>query len=436
MNDAVLARAPARAVVNLAAIRHNMGILKRVCADLGSTPMVVLKADAYGHGAVRIARELTKVGVEAFATATVVEAVELRNNGVTAAKILVLGAPLPEDLQLVLQHRLDVMITSLDVAHAVTVFCAPLDAPLNVHIYVETGMTRLGLSADDAPKALETLSAAQSIKVVGVCSHFAESDSPESNYVEEQMATFDRAVRAVHQHPLGRNLRLDIHFGNSGALLDARFHVWLGQRYHGGFSRPGIALYGYYPQVSHRCPELSQEPSATRPWTKQILRHETADEQLAEAMMLVVRVTNVMEVEAGTSVGYSRTWTAPKRCLIGTLGIGYADGYPRLSSNKAQVSIRGQYYRVVGNVCMDMTMVSLGDPDGPGRFVVPGDDAIMFGPGGLSATELAWHCETIHYELLSGLTRRVQRIYIDDEELLREQLEHRRLVDTERSSRL
>merc|ERR1719375_2499868 len=110
-------------------------------------------------------------------------------------------------------------------------------------------------------------------------------------------------------------------------------------------------------------------------------------------MTFVARVTHVTTVEPGTGVGYGRTWKATARCRIATLGVGYADGYPRAASRKAQVAIRGRYYPIAGNVCMDMTMVNLGDEGGPGGEIQVGDDAILFGPGGLTAAELAWHCD-------------------------------------------
>lgn len=346
---------------------------------------------------------------------------ELRVHGVCNAQILVLGAPMQDDVVLLQQYRLDTVISSLDVAIAVARNVGTKEtgaALLTVHLYVETGMMRLGLRPVDIPKALEILCAARHIRIVGICSHFAESDNPESGFVAEQMGDFDLAVNAVRQHPLGKDLQLDVHFGNSGALLDKRFHELLGQKYPGGLSRPGIALYGCYPQVSQKRPdvELGQLVDVSRQeWTREICRHSTASEQLAEAMTLSVKVMNIMAVDAGISVGYSRTWRTPQRCLIATLGIGYADGYPRSTSNKAHVAVRGRYYPIAGNVCMDMTMINLGDPDGPGREVCVGDDAILFGPGGLTASEVAWHCGTIQHELLCGLTRRVQRLYIDDE---------------------
>jgi len=363
-------------------------------------------------------------GINAFATATVVEAVELRQAGLISAKILVLGAPLPADVPLLLQFRLDTMISSLEVAAVVAEFARPEsmdDVPLNVHLYVETGMTRLGLQPYEIPRALELLRGAKHVKIVGMCSHFTESDNPQSEYVLKQMDNFDLALRAVKEHPLGKDLELDVHFGNSGALIDARFHEHLKGRYPGGISRPGVSLYGCYPQQSarHTALELGQTADVRhQEWVKrEICLHNTAAEQLAEAMTLVAKVTNVMVVEKGQSVGYSRTWCAPDRCVIATLGIGYADGYPRAASNKAQVSIRGRYYPIAGNVCMDMTMVNLGEVNGLGREVQVGDDAVLFGPGGFTASELAFHCGTIQHELLSGLTRRVQRIYINDEEV-------------------
>ena len=370
----VRARAPARAIVNLAAIRNNTELLQRAAADLGSQVMAVLKADAYGHGAVRVAHAMAECGVNAFAVATVVEAVELRCGGIADAKILVLGAPMPGDVPLLMRYSLDCMVSSYDVAARIARVTSEAGDPrpgdtstagrLGVHLYIETGMTRLGVLPDEVPRVLDVLHSAVlegRIALSGLCTHFAEADDPASDYVADQLKRFDVAVAAVHAHPLALRNAADIpvHISNSAALLDARFHEVLRQ-YGSSYVRPGCALYGLYPEVCHRRGEhelgekVAEGPR--RVWVKELAIHSAMDGQLEEAMTFVAAVANVMEVPAGTTVGkcssflrllskskeaagtgYSRTTTTEERCLIATLGVGYADGYPRAASRKAQV---------------------------------------------------------------------------------------------------
>lgn len=420
-------QAPARATVNLAAIRHNVCLLKAAAADLGSRIMAVIKADAYGHGAVRVAQTMVACGVEAFAVATVVEAVELRCGGVSTAKVLVLGAPLPGDLPIMEKYNLDVMISSLEVATRVQrkVASLPGSGALSVHLYVETGMTRLGLKPDEIHQALEILFHTRRVKISGVCTHFAEADDAESHFLEQQLQEFDAALSVISKHQISEG-EVAVHISNSAALLDARFHELL-RKYKASYVRPGVALYGFYPQVAHRrnehtLGEMVAESKNTqrRVWVRDLGIHSAIVGQLEEVMTFQAKITHIMHVEQGTTVGYSRTWVAPEQCLIATLGVGYADGYPRAGSRKAQVSIRGRYYPIAGNICMDMCMVNLGISTGPGQEVQVGDDAVLFGPGGITASELAFHCDTIHWEILTGVQKRVYREYVDDENGVRE----------------
>jgi alanine racemase len=435
----VRSHAPARALINLAAIRHNVRLLQASASDLGSSIMGVIKADGYGHGAVQVARTMVDCGVDAFAVATLVEAVELRCAGIDKATILVLGAPIPGDIPVMASYRLDLMVSSVEVAERVGRVAKSL-APgqsLNVHIYIETGMMRLGLKPNEVTKGLDALESVDRVHLVGVCTHFAEADDPHSEFVVEQLRKMDEALAAVHKHPLYTSPihipylhkgDIAVHISNSAALLDARFHELL-RKYKASYVRPGVALYGFYPEVAHRRSDhVLGEPADAprRVWVKDLAVHEAVTGQLEEAMTFVAKVVNIMEVDKGETVGYSRTFTAPQKCRIATLGVGYADGYPRSASRKSQVAIRGRYYPIAGNVCMDMVMVNLGDAESPGKEVEIGDDAILFGPGGITAGELAWHCDTIHYEILTGVQKRVLRVYVDDETGVRD----RRRQDT------
>ena len=362
---------------------------------------------------------------------------ELRVGGIPHhIKILVLGAPMPADVPIMIEWHLDAMLSSVAVAQRVAsvVTAMPLDKPgsINVHLYVETGMTRLGVMPDEVGTTLDAFHGAGArVNLVGFCTHFAEADDPESDYTTRQLAAFRTALERVRSHPMFQEAKIDVHVSNSAALLDAQVHELI-RGFESAYVRPGIALYGFYPEIASVPNDVASHWSAGEPmssahlgegrrvWVRGLELHPSIKGQLEEALTLTAKVTNIIEVEAGTSVGYSRTWRAPTKCRIATLGCGYADGYPRGASNKAKVAIRGHWFPIVGNVCMDMTMVSLGDDGGAGAAVEVGDEAILFGRGGITASELAHHCGTIHYEILTGVQKRVARVY-DNETPVREE---------------
>jgi alanine racemase len=343
--------------------------------------MAVVKADAYGHGAVPVVRALAEEGVEHFAVARPAEGRALRKCGITGA-ILVLGAPLPSQLPTYAEHDLDVTVSSREAARAVLQSASPED-PLRVHVKIDTGMGRIGLNPEDAPPVIEALNRNPAVAVAGVWTHFATADEPETPFTEVQLDRFEEALSALDA-PTG-----DIHAANTGALftLDGRL-----DDLSAGLVRSGIALYGLA-----ATPELAGR----------------AD--LRPAMTLSARVTHVKTLPEGASVSYGATWTAPAPTRIATLGVGYGDGYPRLGSGRASVSIGGERRPVVGTICMDMCMVDLGPPDQPlARRVEVGDEAVLFGPDGPTAYDVARWAETIPYEICCGISPRVPRRYLDE----------------------
>ena len=357
-----------RAEIDLGALRHNLRLLRDRAA--GAEVMGVVKADAYGHGADLIVPALRAEGVRTFAVASAREAVRLRDLGVTE-HILVFAAPLPSDLPVYAAHDLAVTVSSCDVAEAVVAF----GEPLRVHIEVDTGMHRVGLHPEEAPGAVRRLREAGHVEVAGLWTHFATADGRDLSFAQEQLRRFEAVVEAVGE-PVPA-----LHLANSGAL--ARLPEAVRGR---ALVRPGGLLYGI--------------PSS----------EALADVDVQPVMRLVARVVHVQTVAPGETVSYGRTWTAERPSRIATLAVGYGDGLPRQLSNRAEVGIGGRRYRIAGRVCMDMTMVDLGAPDGPGAAVQVGDEAVIFGPGGPSAFEVAGWAGTISYALPCGLTARVPRV--------------------------
>ena len=367
---------PTRAIIRLDHLRHNVRVLQERAgqADI----MGVVKANAYGHGAVRIARVLREEGIRHFAVARVAEALELRAAGITDS-LLVLGAPLPHHLPAYATHNLAVTVSSRDVADAVLV-AADDHGPLRVHVKIDTGMGRIGVAPDEAVPVVRQLQQAQDVELVGLWTHFATAGQPDDAFFQSQLDRFRTVVQQA-----GHAARC-IHAANSSALLHGSVRLSDDAP---TLVRAGIALYGL----------------ATTP---EVASH--AD--LRPVMQLTSQVTHVKTVAPGTSISYGRRWYTDRRTRIATIGIGYGDGYARLLSNRAEVGLHGRRVPVVGSVCMDMAMVDVG-PASSGPDVAVGDTVVLFGEGGPSAFEVAAWAETIPYEVCCHVAERVPRIYVE-----------------------
>ncbi|MEP0549037.1 MAG: alanine racemase [Rhodothermales bacterium] len=359
----------ARAEIDLNALRYNLRYLRRLAGD--AEVMGIVKANAYGHGVEHVVPVLRAEGVGVFAVANVPEAVRLREIGVTE-RVLVFGAPLPEALPAYAAHDLEVTVSSRAVAEA----AVALGQSLRVHVKVDTGMGRIGLQPDEVAGVMAMLRAAPHVEIVGLWTHFATADEPDTSFAETQIDAFEHVAAEVGE-PLP-----PLHLANSGAL------VGLPDAVRGrAFVRVGGLLYGI----------PSSDVLAERTETKPVMR-------------LVTRVVHVKTVQPGETVSYGRTWAAEAPTRIATLAVGYGDGLPRALSNRGAVGIGGRRYPIAGRVCMDFTMLDLGAPDGPGASVSVGNEAVVFGPGGPSAFEAAEAAGTISYDLPCGLTARVPRV--------------------------
>ncbi|MDZ4699497.1 MAG: alanine racemase [Rhodothermales bacterium] len=364
---------PTRAELLLDRLRSNVRVLSRLAAPAGL--LAVVKANAYGHGATRITRVLETEGVRDFAVARLDEALRLRSEG-CEANILVIGAPLIEHIPLYRRHHIGLTVSSVAVAEAVRQ-PAPGEGRLDVHVKIDTGMRRIGVAPNEAADVIHRLTAAPGVRVASVWTHFASAGAHDTTFALEQIAHFD-AVQAA----IGPN-NLPLHIGNTAAVLRLRDRLCTTDRER---IRVGGALYG----VSHEPARLN-------------------DAGLLPVMRLVSRVVHVKTVPAGDSVSYGRTWFATAPTRIATVATGYADGYPRALSNRGFARIGEQLYRIAGTVCMDMTMLDLGAPDGPGAAVAAGDDVVLFGPEGPSIYDVAAWSDRTPYEILCGISPRVPR---------------------------
>lgn len=380
--EAAGALRPTRAEVHLEAIAHNLGVVRAlVSEDRASPPRVyaVVKADAYGHGVVPVARALEAAGVDGLCVALVEEGIELRDAGV-GLPILVMSGLYGDGLGAALDARLTPVIH--DPSQVEALRAARAHAPVRVHLKVDTGMGRLGITADALPGFLDAVAALRHVVVEGLMTHFANADCDDPGYTATQLRRFDEA-RALCA---GAGIRPEVaHAAASAAAFrmpEARMDL----------VRVGVALYGVTP-FPHAAPGL------------------------LPAMRLRTEVIALRELPAGSPVGYGGAWRAGRASVIATLPVGYADGFFRRLSSDAEVLIQGRRCRVVGNVSMDMTTVDVTEL-ARATGVAVGDEAVLLGSqrgaGGfdvIRAEEIALRVGTIPYEVLTAVSRRVPRSY-------------------------
>lgn len=360
---------PTWAEIDLDSLIHNFGVVKGFVGK-GVGVLSVVKADAYGHGAVEAGRALAEAGTEMLGVATVEEALELRDSGLNIPVIL-LGGIRPEEATLAVRHGLTPCLFSIDVAEALDRESARARRQTSYHLKVDTGMTRLGVSHGEIAEFLSRLAAFKNIRMEGALTHLASAFTDTDEYTLRQLDLFSRAVRAIREH--GFTPRF-VHSANSASIV--RFPAS-----HMDLVRPGIMLYGSGGDGS----------SSLRP-----------------VMKLKTRIVQLRRVPENTPVSYGGTFVTRRPSVIGTLPIGYADGYMRALSNRSMVSVGGGLAPVVGAVCMDLIMIDVTDVPG----VSVGDEVVLFGDDAVSVDDVARWADTISYELLSITGKRVPRRYV------------------------
>jgi alanine racemase len=367
--------------VDLDAIAHN---LKSISAFLEAEPraagtaapgiVAVVKANAYGHGAVPVAQALEKAGATMLACADIEEAVTLRRAGI-GVEILVFGALGVSDVSGIFDYRLTPTISTPSAGRALQAAAAARDVALRYHLKIDTGMNRLGLRYDNLSRTLPELVASPNLKIEGLYTHFATADDPDSPLMEEQRTRFER-VR-VQLAAEGIRPRL-VHAANSAALLrDSR--VWY------DLVRPGLLLYGVVP------PPLASTLS------------------LKPTLSLRSRLVAVKHIRAGEIVSYGARFVAERPTRIAVVPAGYADGLDTRMEGKGIALVRGRRARVAGAVCMDMLMLDITDIE-----AYPGDEVVFLGAQGddrIGVREMAGAIGTIPWEILCRLGSRIERRY-------------------------
>jgi alanine racemase len=368
---------PTRAEVNLAHLRHNLRVIQRTAG--GSQIWAVLKADGYGHGAKGVARTLERAGASGICVALLEEAIELRQAGIRVP-ILITGGYYGRAWGEVLRHSLTPVLHDAgqveELAEEVRYSGAE---PANVHVKIDTGMSRLGVMPREVPRMAEMLARHREVRVGGLMTHFACADGGDPESINAQMDLFDQVTLALKSLGISAPLR---HAANSAAILQS-------PRAHLDVVRPGIALFGVEPRAGI-CKEL-------RP-----------------VMQVRTELIAVREIPTGQSVGYGATWKASRTSRIATIPMGYADGLSRALSNRGELLVRGKRAPLVGVVSMDMAMLDVTEvPD-----VRVGDECVVLGtqkgPLGqstISAEEIAKTLGTIPWEVLTDISRRVPRFY-------------------------
>jgi len=369
---------PVVARIDLEALRANAAQLG--AAARGARLFAVVKADAYGHGAPRVAAELSGAGLDAFAVARVCELAALREAGLRA-EVLVLGgahdaaeadAALALGATLALLHEGHVALAAKAAERR--------GVRLPVHLEIDTGMRRTGVAPGALAAALARLADAPALRLAGLFTHFARADEPGAPEAEAQRAGLRAALEAVRAAGLAADGLL-VHAANSAGVLGGYGVAPLLPE--ANAARPGLALYG----VSPFAPD------------------DAAGAGLRPVMTLAARVVQTRRLGAGEAVGYGGTWHAPRATTVATVAAGYADGVPWQLGNRGTVALRGRRVPIVGRVSMDSIALDCGD-----EAVVVGDEVVLFGAGGPSAAEVAELAGTIAYDVLAGVGSRVPRV--------------------------
>lgn len=364
---------PTRVDVDLDAISHN---LRAIAGQVGVPVMGIVKANAYGHGLVPVARHLVAQGVAQLGVAFVEEGIALRQAGIRGP-ILVMGGIFGPQVAQFLEHDLEITVSSLDKLRQVEAAAQSAACKAVVHLKVDTGMERIGVHSESAGALIEAAVASPWCTIKGVYSHLACSDDPQSPMTRLQLERFIEAC--AHFERIGAPMPIR-HLANSGGVLHFP-ETWL------DMVRPGIILYGVSPG------DTARPPFELRP-----------------ALSLVSQVVYFKMVKAGRSVSYGATWTAPHDTRVVTVPIGYGDGYSRGLSSRGEVLIRGQRHPIVGRVCMDQFMVDLGAQGSAWNE----DEVVLIGHQGgdaITCQDVADWAGTIPYEILVGLNERIPREY-------------------------
>ncbi len=368
---------PTWAEIDTDAIKENYRVILSKCGT-GNQIMAVVKADAYGHGAVAVSQELLKMGVQYLAVSNIDEAMELRSNGI-ASPVLLLGPVESSEFSKLMEFNIYPTVINMDYARELSEAYRYRGIYPKVHVEVDTGMGRMGIPVDHALSEIDQITKMEGIIIDGVYTHFPSADK-DPEFTRFQVRKFNKLVNELKKMDFKIK---NFHCANSAALFNCPESL----KSPSTMCRPGLALYGY--STDH-------------------------NPQLRNSMSLKTKVMAVNVMKKGDTVSYLRAYEIQKdRESIAVLPVGYADGVPTVYSNKGKILIRGNSYPVVGRVCMDYLMVSLGDNR---HGVTVGDEATVFGSEKVGVEHFGKICNKIPYEVTCDISKRVPRIYIRKED--------------------
>ncbi len=365
---------PTVATIDLAALRHNLEVIRSLAGE--ARICAVVKADAYGHGLLPVGRALAEAGVDWLAVALLEEGLALRQAGI-AVPVLVMGAALAGGYDALVEHSLTPVLFRADQLHSFA--AAARGAEVRFHLKLDTGMARLGLAPAELGAFLDTAARHANLRLDGVMTHLANADLQDEESNHRQLVAFDEVRAQMQRRGLSPHW---VHAANSAAVLtsDAARCTLV---------RPGLLIYGMSP--------LSQANRTT----------------LMPVMRWTTQPVHIKRVKCGTRVSYGGRWQAKRDSVLATLPVGYADGYPRAASGKAEVLVRGHRVPVVGTICMDLCVVDVTDVADASLE----DEVVLLGQQeneSITAHDMARWAGTIPYEIVCGVGARVPRAYVGE----------------------
>jgi alanine racemase len=370
-----------RVTINPRALQKNYSIIRQVAGD-STKILAMIKADAYGHGMIKTARSLELVGCRTFGVAEIGEALQLRKAGIQGEIFVMMGVS-DDNVELIVEHDLTPVVFTVETLDRLSLAAAKAGKDVGVHLKVDTGMSRLGVLPGDVEAFLGHLDVLPGVFLSGILSHFPQSDDVTSANTK---TCYDIFTKTCEQEVAGfKGVR---HIANSGGIFN--FPETCCE-----MVRPGISLYGYYPDGTKG-------------------RNRASGEKLVPTMTFASRVIQVKTVAKGAGVSYGHTYITPQRMRLAVIPVGYEDGYMRSLSNRAEVLIGGRRAPIRGRICMNMCMADISEIEG----VRPGDEVVLLGTQGddtISADEIAGWAGTISYEVLCLIGNNNERMYKDEE---------------------
>lgn len=366
---------PTRVEVDLGAISQNFRAIKEIVN--GRRVMCILKANAYGHGLIRVARHLESLKADYFGVAYLEEGIALRKAGIVSP-ILVLGGIIGNQIPYFIEYDLTITASSVEKLQQIELAAGQMNKKAKIHLKIDTGMERIGIHYYSAESLLKAASEVTHCEVEGIYSHLAKADDGDTAYSRMQIDRFNDVLRFYDKHHIRRPM---VHMDNSAGTLQY-------PDMHHDMVRVGLMLYGVYP-VSDMADKVDLQP----------------------ALSWKTRVVYFKVIMPDHPVSYGGTWSSSEMTRLVTIPVGYGDGYFRSMSNKAQVLIRGHRYPAVGNICMDQMMVNIG-----WHSAYNGDEVVLIGHQGdhqITVEDLAGWAGTIPYEILTNINTRVPRIYLN-----------------------